>query len=316
MSPGYYTWRADVGGGSPGWHGSDGTNIGQSDPPPSSRPYFGSTVTTSGGNASTSAGVVSKFGVGTSIRIFFSSGDLTLRPTIPAGLSIAHLSYKPSTTAVASGSLDADITALVNFCRPGWILSFQHEYENTAGLTSTDIANWKACNNHLYDIAKSVKPSVLTAPVFLGGTLASYSTNALRDTWCTGLRGDLFGVDCDGVHISSTEPNYNRITYADELNNAETYMRHPSNSGFTAITVPEHMTARVNPPDPTGSLRAAWFQAQTQLMIDHGVYAAMCWDHNIGGHDTATNFNELPTGSPELTLWRSLVAQNPSTPRT
>ena len=314
MSAGYYVYRSDVGGGTPGWRGSDGTTIGHGGTPPAAaRPYFGSTSTNVG--TSGNAAVISKFGTGASIRIFFSTGDLTQRPPIPSGMSVAHISYKPDPATVASGSLDSQITDLINWCQPGWILTFHHEPDNN-GWTSSQITDWKNCNNHLYDLAKAVKPSVLTAPVFTGGLMASYTSNSQRDTWCTGLRGDLFGVDCDGVAISSTEANYNRISYADELDNCDTYMRHPTNSGFQQITVPEHVTARVNPPDPDGSLRASWFQAQTQLMIDHNCYAVMCWDYDPSGHNTASNFNHIPAGSPELTVWKGLVANNPSTPRT
>lgn len=313
MSAGFYTWKADVGGGAPGWRGSDGTSIGHGEPPPvAQRPYFGACPTNSGGGA---AGVVSKYGAGASVRIFFTDGNLTQRATRAAGMSVLHVSYKPDPATVVSGALDADITSLVNSLHAGDILTFHHEPDNN-GWDSTQRTAWKNMHNRLYDIKQSVKPSVLVAPVFTGGLMASYTSNATRDLWCTGLRADLFGIDCDGVHIAKTETSYNRISYADELANCETYMRHASNSGFTGITVGEHVTARVNPPDPSGSMRASWFQAQTQLMIDHNCYAVMAYDFNFGTHNTATDFNQLPTGSPELTVWRSLVASNPSTPRT
>lgn len=316
MTAGYYVYVNDIGTGEPGWRGSDGTTVaypaGPGGTPGVTRPYFGSCPTTSGGGA---AAVVSKFGVGSSVRIFFNSGDLTQRPSIPAGVSILHVSYKVTEANILNGSQDANLIDLINWMRPGWILTLNHERDND-GISGSAITDWKNMQNYLYDIKQATKPSVFTAPVFVGGTLASYTSNATRDTWCTGISGDLFGIDCDGVHISSTEANYNRISYEDELDNCETYMRHPTNTGFKAITVGEHMTARVNPPDPTGSIRAAWFQRETQRMVDHGCYAVMAYDFNFGTHNTSTNFNEMPTGSPELTLWRSLVANNPATPRT
>lgn len=314
MSAGYYVWRADVGGGLPGWRGSDGTTIGGGAPPPvNARPYFGAAQTNVGTTGT--AAIITKYGVGASIRVFFSTGDLTQRPTIPTGMSVVHISYKPDPATVAAGTLDTQIAALANYCQPGWILTFQHEPDNN-GWTSSQITDWKNCNNHLYDVVKATKPSVLTAPVFTGGLLSKYGSNANRDTWCTGLRGDLFGVDCDGPAITNSEPDYGRIDYLDEMQNATTYMQHPTNSGFTALTVPEHVTARANPPDPDGSMRAAWFAKQCQHFIDFGCYAVMCWDKDPAGRNTSSLFNHLPAGSPELAVWTSLVASNPKTPRT
>jgi hypothetical protein len=277
--------------------------------PPANYPYFGA-ASNSGVNL-----VMSKFGTGSAYRHFFSSGDLTLRATRATGMSILHVSYKPDMATVASGSLDSQIVALVNSLHAGDILTFHHEPDNN-GWNSTQIASWKAGHNHLYDIKQSTKPSVYVAPVFVGSMFASYTSNTLRNTWATGLRADFMGWDADGVHITTAESNYNRITYLDEIQNCETYMAHPTNSGMNAMTIGEHMTARVNPPDPTGNLRATWFSQQTQLFIDHGAYAVLCWDVNPAGHNTATNFNILPNPSPELTVWKNRVAANPSTPRT
>lgn len=263
--------------------------------------------------------MLSKFGTGASVRVFFSS-SLTARPTVPAGVSIMHLSYKPNVASVLNGSLDSQLAGLVDFCQPGWILTFYHERDNDSGLTSADIQAWKDVNNYLYDFTKDRKPSVLTAPVYTGGTMANYTSNSVRDTWCTGIRGDLFGVDCDGVHIRDAghpnETNYDRIQYTDEIANCNAYMSHPSNSGFTQITVAEFITARKNPPDPTGSIRAGWMQDQAAIFEANDCYAVMAYDFNFGTHVTSTDFNEIPNGSPEDTAWTALVATNPATPRT
>lgn len=278
-------------------------------------PYWGACPPSGGGGASA---VLSKFGTGSSVRVFFTT-SLTARPSVPAGVSIMHLSYRPDMAQVASGALDSQIISLINFCQPGWILTFHHEPDNN-GWSATQRQDWKNGTNHLYDLTKSTKPSVLTAPVFTGGLMASYTSNATRDLWCTGIRSDLFGVDCDGVHIRDAahpnETNYDRIQYTDEMDNAEAYMAHPSNSGFTQITVPEMVTARKNPPDPTGSIRAGWFTSQSQIFVDRGVYAVQCYDFDFGTHNTSTDFNELPNPSPELTVWKNLVLTNPSSPRT
>lgn len=283
------------------------------------RPFFGSTTTNGGasynvGAATTTSAVISKYGTGASLRIFFSSSDLTLRPTIPSGMSVCHISYKPDPATVAAGGKDADIINLINWMQPGWILTFHHEPDNN-GWTTQQIDDWRNMTNHLWDLKESTKPSVYTGPVFTGGLMANYTTDTKRDIWCKNLRGDMFGVDCDGAAITSSETSYDRISYLDEIQNSLRYMNDSSNTGFKQVTVPEFMTARVNPPDPDGSLRAAWFSTNAQHMIDNDIYAAMCWDSNPPNHDSSTNFNQLPSGSPELSVWQSLVASNPTTPR-
>lgn len=284
-------------------------------PATSNRPYYGG-ASIAGDSPTNSTNIVSKFGAGTAARLFFSSSDITLRPIIGVGTSIVHVSWKPDMSQVASGLLDAQIDAIAHdtLFRDGDILTFHHEPDNN-GWTSAQITDWKNGHNRLYDRVKAIKPGLLVAPVFTGAMFANYTSNSKRDTWCTNLRADLMGWDADGVAISNTEPNYNRISYQDETDNALAYMAHPTNSGMTAMTVGEHMTARVNPPDPDGSMRAAWFSAQHTIFESAGAYAILCWDHNMAGHNTATNFNELPNPSPELTEWKNKIALNPTTPR-
>lgn len=294
------------------WKRAGRTDVGGSTAPAVAGPFFGATPTNGVSNKST-ATTVTKYGHGASCRIYFSTSDLTQRFTRDPNVSVVHVSYKPAMAEVAAGQHDADIKALLDSLHNGDILTFWHEPDNN-GWTSGQITDWKNGTNHLYDLTKSYKPGVLIAPVFTGGLMANYTADSQRQTWCTNLRSDLFGIDCDGVAIKSTEANYNRISYADELDNGLAYMSHPSNSGFKALTVPEHVTARVNPPDPDGSLRAAWFTAQTNLMISAGCYAVMCWDFDSSSHNTTTNFNHLPASSPELAVWQNLVTTNPATP--
>lgn len=285
-------------------------------PPSATKPYYGSCPTSGGGSPQATR---NKYGEGTSIRVFMTS--LTERPASrPNGSSIMWWSYKPTPSALLSGSLDSQLRSVLDDMRPGDVLTFHHERDND-GIdgNAAAVQEWKNENNYLYDFTKAYKPSVLTGPVFTGGLMANYTSASRRNLWCTGIKGDIFGVDCDGVHIRDAshpnEMNYNRIQYTDELNNCQAYMAHPSNEGFQKIGVAEFITARKNPPDPTGSIRAGWMSDQCDIFEEFGVYAVCVYDFAFGTHNTANDMNLLPNPSPELTVMQARVATNPATPR-
>jgi hypothetical protein len=247
--------------------------------------------------------VITKWGSGTAIRQFFGS-DITKGPNHPSGATVVHSSYKPDVASVNNGSLDAQITALIQRTQAGDIIEFYHEPDND-GLDATGIANMIAAKNRLYDLKQQVKPSVNVAATMTGGFFASYTSESTRVPWYS-LRGDLVGLDADGVH-DTTGPTYD-MTYADEIAGAKTFMTR--NTTWKGWTVPEHGTSR-QPWDTTGNARANWFSAQIKLFIDNGAYAVMLYDYNTSAHNTSTNYNQVYAGTPEFTVWTGAIAGSP-----
>jgi hypothetical protein len=262
--------------------------------------FFGACPANPGGESLTAANtVITKWGAGASVRQFFTGLPT---PNVPVGASVVHSSGKPTDTAVNSGSLDAAIEAMVQATPNGHILELQHE-SNNDGLTGSQITARIAAKNRLYDIKQTVKPGVLVAHTFTGGFWASYGNDATRDSWLATARGDLLGLDADGVH-DTTGPTYD-MTYADEVANVLRYL-----TRFTfkwdGWTVPECGTSR-QPWDTAGSARATWLRDQAAILTNNGAYAVMAYDYNTSAHNTATDYNQLKTGTPEFTVGSSPI---------
>lgn len=284
--------------------GSAGGGTTAPPPLPAHSTYIGACPANPGGQSlSAATTVISKWGSGSAIRQFFSS-DLTRGPNHPVGASVVHSSYKPSVSAVNSGSLDNQIKALIQRTPAGDIIEFYHEPDND-GLNPSGITAMIAAKNRLYDLKQQVKPSVKVAATMTGGFFANYSSESKRAPWY-GLRGDLIGLDADGVYDTSG-PTYD-ISYTDEIAGVKAFMTH--SSSWKGWTVPEFGTAR-QPWDMTGSARASWLSQQMKLFVDGGAYAVMLFDYNTSGHDTSTNYNQIKTGTPEFTVWKNAIAGNP-----
>lgn len=275
-----------------------------SPPAPGYTTYFGASVANPGGSSSAAAQtVITKWGTGSAVRQFFGS-DITIGPYHPSGATVVHSSYKPDVASVNSGALDAQITALIQRTPPGDIIEFYHEPDND-GLDATGIANMIAAKNRLYDLKQQVKPSVKVAATMTGGFFANYTAESKRSPWY-GLRGDLVGLDADGVH-DTTGPTYD-ISYSDEIAGVKTFMGR--NTSWKGWTVPEHGTSR-QPWDSNGSARASWFSSQIQLFINNGAYAVMLYDYNTSSHNTSTDYNQIYAGTLEYTVWKNAVDGSP-----
>lgn len=274
--------------------------------PPVGAVWFGACPANPGGESLAAAQtVLTKWGTGASIRQFKTNISA---PNHPAGASIVHTSMRPNKTQVLNGSLDSTILSMINATPNGDIIEFYHEPDND-GLNSTGIAEMIAVKNYLYDMKQTIKPGVLVAATFTGGFWASYGNDSTRDTWTSTLRCDLLGLDADGVH-DGTGPTYD-TSYADEVANVKRYMtRHAFK--FPGWTVPEFGTSR-QPWDTTGTPRANWIQAQSQIFITNGAYSVMAYDYNTSAHGTDNDYNQFKTGTPEYTTWRARVASNPAT---
>ncbi|MDF2460959.1 MAG: Dockerin type domain [Candidatus Saccharibacteria bacterium] len=267
--------------------------------------YIGACPANPGGTSLTAAqSVLNKWGTGAAIRQF--NGDITTGPNHPSGASIVHTSYRPSVSQVNSGALDTQIEALIQRTPAGDVIEFYHEPDND-GLTGTGITDMIKAKNRLYEIKQRVKPTVLVAATMTGGFFANYTSESVRQPWY-GLKGDLVGLDADGVH-DSTGPTYD-TSYADEIAGVKTFMTRNPSAGWIGWGVPEHGTSR-QPWDTTGTPRANWFAAQTKLMIDAGARYVMLYDYNTSAHQLANDYNQILTGTPEFTVWNNLVDNNP-----
>jgi hypothetical protein len=271
--------------------------------------YFGACVANPGGTSATAMQtVVNKWGTGSAVRVFNGS-DISTGPAHPTGVSVVHASYKPSVASVNSGALDAQIEALILRTQPGDTIEFWHEPDND-GLTGQGITDMINAKNRLYEIKQRIKPSVNVAATMTGGFFANYTSESVRSLWY-GLKGDLIGLDADGVH-DTTGPTYD-MTYADEITGVKNFIARNAANGWKGFGVPEHGTSR-QPWDTTGQARANWFAAQTKLFIDAGARYVMLYDYNTSAHNLVDDYNQIYSGTPEYTLWRNLVAGNPHRP--
>jgi hypothetical protein len=284
-------------------------------PPPTPPPttgtgtFFGACPANPGGTSLTAATtVISKWGTGAGVRQFVGS-TISSGPNHPTGASIVHTSYKVDVAQVNSGALDAQIEALVNRTPAGDVIEFHHEPNNN-GLTGQGITDMINAKNRLYEIKQRVKPSVLIAATMTGGFFANYTTESARAPWY-GLKGDLIGLDADGVH-DSTGPTYD-ITYDDEIAGVKAFMARNAANGWKGWSVPEFGTSRQDW-DTTGTPRASWINREKQKFIDGGARYVMWYDYDTGEHASATNYNQIRSGTPEFTAWKNLILGNPHTP--
>lgn len=264
--------------------------------PPTKRTLFGACILTGG-----AAGVVAKYGKGAAIRQF----QTPLTPvTAPTG-SLLHLSAKPALSVT-----DAQIDA---WLKSGGLRTIRHEPDND-GMSAVQIAEWKALSNRVYDRNVALGRPCLIAPTFTGGLWSSNQTDAQRDVWMVGLKGDLLGIDYDGVHDNQTAKpadltyrvGKREITNADEIANAQRYIERFKANGWTGFTVPEFGISRATW-DTDGQGRAKWLRDNAKRFVDAGAYAVHWYDFQ----DTKTKISDIiAAGSPEHAVLRELVAGN------
>lgn len=289
---------------------------GQPAPSPTKRPYFGACpVDGAPGGAAGAQSVLTKWGARAAVRQFF--GDFQSMPNSPAGCPVVHSSYRPDATSatqpftdaqILAGAADDLIAAVIAAARNGDVLEMKHESDND-GLTGQAALDRIQVKNRFYDIKQVTKPGVLVAHTHTGGMWASYGNDATRDLNMTNARGDLIGLDADGIH-TTTGPVY--VTdYSDEVANVKRYLTKFKSGGWQGWSVPEHGTSR-QPWDPTGTPRAQWFAKNTQYFVDNGAYYVCLFDFNTTAHNTATDYNRVLAGTPEYDTWRNLVASNPA----
>jgi hypothetical protein len=278
-------------------------------PPPviSTGTLFGACPTNPGGASLTAAQTVAqKFGGIPAVRQF-NGAELTWNAT-PAKTAV-HRSWKPA-ASVTNAQIDtllraADADAVKNGVKH--ILTFWHEPDNDS-LSAGARADRIALINRLHErkVALGLK-NVQTSVIFTGGFFASYGSQANRDLW-NGVKGDLVGLDADGVHTTTTSATDYTTKYDDEVANVKKFM---ATNIFVGWTVPEFGTSRQNYFDPTGSKRAAWMKYWGEYFAAQGAAQVLFYDYDTSAHNgTTDNYNVIKTGTSEFTVWKALIAKN------
>jgi hypothetical protein len=277
-----------------------GGNGGGGEPAPSAGTLYGACLT-NGGNE---AAVLTKFGQGAAIRRFYQ--ETLTWPSVPSGCPAIHISYKPSQSQVLAGTLNGQIDQLLERADDSGkivYLTFWHESDND-GLSSAGITDRVRASNHVYDRVEAWgNPRIQYGPIHTGGFFADYTGDSKRAPW-SGMKGHFLGADMDGVHDGKTYD----ISYADETARVVALV---SEWGYEYWTVPEFGTSR-RPDDPTGEPRADWFEQWAGHFAEHGAAQVLLYDYDTSANDDhpAGPYNVVVDGSPELAVWRGLVATN------
>lgn len=258
--------------------------------------WYGACPENPGGtSAAAAATVVTKLGTPVAIRQFM--GASLSWPAVPDGC-LMHRSYKPS-TSVTDAAIDGLLTAA-----EGHLVTFWHEPDNDE-LTPTARAARIALMNRLYDRNMALGSPCIIVPTFTGGLFANYTDDSERDLWFgpSGVKGDLIGIDCDGVHDATAPIGF---TYVDEIDKVLELIAENEDQGFWGWTIPEFGTGR--PADDTdGTARATWMADQVEDVFMTAAiepYAVLWYDYDVGVDV------RLYDSTPELDLWLDYVALN------
>jgi hypothetical protein len=257
--------------------------------------WWGACTPNPGGSSGSAAQrTVDKWGAPVYLRQFVSAGSLSWSGQ-PSG-SLMHRSYKPPSTIT-----DAAIDGLLRSAE-GHYITFWHEPDND-GLSGSARRARIGLMNRLYDRNVALGRPAIVVPTFTGWMFSNQTSDSYRKNQWRDVKGDLLGVDFDGIHSYST-------SYADETNEVMDWL--DDNPEYQGWAIPEFGTSR-RPSDPSGVGRVAWMQRQVEVFVSAPVPPeAVAWfDYNTGAHDTvAEGVNAIEPGSPEFGYWQGLINLN------
>ena len=260
------------------------------------------------------ATVTGKWGPRAAARVFHQGTDYGI-PAKPAGV-LVHVSYKPPDTITT-----AQIDAILNG-NAGHVVTFHHESDNDANLGKSGVFDPTAMaariglQNRLYDRNVALGRPCLIAPTFVGTFISNGVSDATRDNYFATLKGDLIGIDYDGVHdlhtaapsdnVYRSNNSNNVMTCADRISVAKRYITKWAANGWTGLCFPEVGTS-VAAWDNDQSGRAQWLQFNyEQMKAEPLCMYAMYYDDAVGTTDDG-----IYAGTPEYTYWRAQCAANP-----
>ena len=247
------------------------------------------------GGASGAQKVLDKWGTGQAVRIFVPGGFDTL-PTIPDGVTLLHVSWKPDLAALIAGSLDAQIRAVVAWAQALQsrgiepVLEVWHEPDAKARKGSGTVAQYVAAKSAFGRRVRELAPTIRTACTLTGWTF-NPASGINPDEWGT-VVADVLGVDCDGINSTTKYPDYGPVIAA-----AAAWAK---SHGYD-LAVPEFGEPRLAS-DTDGSKRAAWLTEQAAKLEAAGVGWVQLFDYTA----TATVPYELTTPA-EIAAWKAVI---------
>jgi hypothetical protein len=166
--------------------------------------YFGAEPNPAGNSTTSQQGLINKWGGRPASRHYFGANSTGL-PVHIAGISVAQWSWSWGSldAQVVAGNHDAYFASCAAAMKNGDIATYAHESDNK-GLTGTALSNRIGAMNRFYDVFKNTKPGVFISPTHTGYMFSPKNPSgaALRTTWGA-VKGDLIGLDLDGVHIDN-----------------------------------------------------------------------------------------------------------------
>lgn len=136
------------------------------------------------------------------IRRTYTGGMPSTAPAVVQqdyGKRASWHSVKANWTATAAGQHDA---AIISFCQSipeghQMLLTIDHEPENDNPLSeeAARSAEWRAANEHYYDVVKSVRPDFLVGPILMGWTFNPASGRSVVNWTISGDKCDFYGID-------------------------------------------------------------------------------------------------------------------------
>jgi len=264
------------------------------EPPPSTTTDFGA-CPTKGGNATQ---VPTKWGKGTALRTFASSGGFTAPPPV-VDVGTWHHSWKPS---LGTAMTTAAVTAAVKNAREGDFVEVWHEVDvkvHGGSLSQADANAIKAMKNTFYDIIQTARPDLFVAHTVSAwlfndqsGEYPGNAGDAGTAEWHANVKADVIGIDCDGMSNITKYPDF-----TSSIKNVRAFVE---DKGFGGWAVPEFIHPRIST-DPTGSQRAAFFTTHGNKFRDGGAVYVTLFDYNYRPNQ------EVIVGSPEYTAWKAFI---------
>jgi uncharacterized coiled-coil protein SlyX len=241
------------------------------------------------------AALTTKWGPGQALRLFCSGGLDTL-PTIPDGVPLVHISWKPDLAALIAGTLDAQIRAVVTWAQALQargivpVLEVWHEPDVKVRKGSGTVASYVAAKSYFGRKVRNLDPTILTAHTISGWTV-NPASGIDPTEWGT-VVADVLGIDLDGINRTSLPyPDYaGTITAAAEFAKAHGY----------SLAVPEFGEPRITA-DSDGSKRALWITATAaQIEAAAPLYVALFeYSGSTAGYALDT--------TAEQSAWRAVI---------
>lgn len=281
-------------------------------------------------NGASAASVITKFGVGASIRWFDGNRGFSAIPTRPESCSVFHASWKPLSGTITASNIISACRNLVDFD----VIEIFHEHDNDGTTMASRITQKEQFHNLVVQLREAGDiPNLLTCCTFTG---YAFATENSKDPAFAYAEADILGSDWDGIDSKPYQsfsgagyPTNNPIYYDFFAHEYAETVAFKNRMGYRAWAIPEFgsfrsqafsgvnssgATVSASGLDANGVVRVAWMADQARK-IDAAAdkpYFTMVFD--FANRPTITpqphlECLELPN---EINFWRDLVAKNPA----